>query len=190
MKCLRASQYFQSLGEVLGLLQVTSSTGQKLDLDEGAQIVIRLLEELRSTGRKVMLVGNGGSASIAGHMLMDLSNSGFVRALAFHDYPALTALSNDFGYVTAFERNIKLWGQEGDLLIAISSSGRSENILRAAQAAQGLGCKVVTFSGFAPDNPLRSLGLLNFYAPSTSYGQVEMAHSVLGHYLTDQVVQR
>lgn len=190
MKSLRASHYFQSLGEVLAQLQATSATGQSLDLDEAAQLVIRLIDEVRSAGRKVILVGNGGSASIAGHMLMDLSNSGLVRALAFHDYPALTALSNDFGYVTAFERNIKLWGQEGDLLIAISSSGRSENILRAAQAARELGCKVITFSGFASDNPLRSLGLLNFYACSTSYGHVEMAHSVLGHYLTDQIVHR
>lgn len=185
-----ASEYFSALSDVLARIQVSNTLGRPLDLDEGARSAATLLARTRETGGQVLLVGNGGSASIAGHMLMDLSNSGYVKALSFHDAPQLTALANDYGYVAAFERCIRLWAQPGDLLVAISSSGRSENILRAARAASEMGCQVLTFSGFAENNPLRSLGNLNFYAPSSSYGYVEMAHSVLGHFLTDCVRKR
>ena len=72
-----------------------------------------------------------------------------------------------------------------DLLIAISSSGQSENILRCVRAAQKAGARIVTLSGFAANNPLRALGDVNFYIPSNSYGHVELAHAALSQFLTD-----
>jgi D-sedoheptulose 7-phosphate isomerase len=71
------------------------------------------------------------------------------------------------------------------LLIAVSSSGMSQNILRAVAACRDKGCEVITMSGFSPANELRKLGGLNFYVPADSYGSVELAHSILGHFLTD-----
>jgi D-sedoheptulose 7-phosphate isomerase len=76
------------------------------------------------------------------------------------------------------------------MLIAISSSGKSENIIRAAHAALAKNCIVVTLSGFKNDNPLRQLGQANFYVPSQEYGYIELAHSILAHYLSDAATKK
>lgn len=182
------SEYFSTVDQALTGLLVSDLTGATLDAGAACSTLIQWLVQLRVSRQKVMLIGNGGSASVASHILMDLSNAAFVRSLCFHDAPMLTALANDYGYPAAFERCVKLWADPNDVLIATSSSGKSENILKAVAAARGKGCRVVTLSGFSPDNPLRASGDLNFYVPSNAYGHVEMAHSVLAHYLTDQVV--
>lgn len=180
-----ASRYLREFAELLLRFEVTDAVGAALDLDEAAAAVVRLLEACRASGAKVMLVGNGGSAAIASHMQNDLCVAVGVRAAVFNEAPLMTALSNDRGYASVFERLVLLWAQPGDVLIAISSSGRSENILRAARRAASVGCHLITFSGFGEGNPLRRLGEVNFYLPSRSYGFVEMAHSVLGHFITD-----
>ena len=75
------------------------------------------------------------------------------------------------------------------MLIAISSSGKSENIIRATNAALKKGCTVVTLSGFKADNPLRQIGHVNYYVPSDEYGYVELIHSIIAHYLSDAATQ-
>jgi D-sedoheptulose 7-phosphate isomerase len=177
--------YFQALATALEAMQVTDGSGASLPLDAGAARLIDALRAVRSAGGKVMVVGNGGSAAIASHMHNDLFKIVGVRSLNFLDVPLFSALSNDCGYATVYEKPIEMWSDRVDLLVAISSSGRSENILRAAAAAARRGCQTATFSGFAPDNPLRSMGTLNFYVPSSAYGFVELAHQTLAHFLTD-----
>lgn len=186
----RASGYCGEIAKLLERIEVTDEAGMPMPLDQGADRAVELVLAVRAASRKVMLVGNGGSSAIASHMHNDLSNTVEVRALVFHETPLLTALSNDHGYPEAFERPVALWASPGDLLLAISSSGRSLNILRSVEAACRKGCRVVTFSGFAPDNPLRGKGEINFYAPSYHYGQVELAHSILTHCLTDLATVR
>jgi D-sedoheptulose 7-phosphate isomerase len=185
----RARSYFVEVGRLLADLEVTDAGGRVLSLDEGVDGVLARVREVGERGKKVVLVGNGGSAAIAGHMEMDLCNRVGGRAHVFNDPPVLTALSNDHGFEVAFERMVKLWAEPGDCLIAISSSGQSANILSAARAARAAGCAVVTFSGFASDNPLRSLGDYNFYVAARHYGHVEVAHHVLGHFLTDTAAE-
>ncbi len=119
-----------------------------------------------------MITGNGGSAAIASHMQNDLCDSGAMAAIVFNEPPFLTAISNDHGYENFFETATGLWAQEGDVLIAISSSGRSKNILKAVEFCLAKGVKVITFSGFEERNPLRPLGHLNFYVASREYGMV------------------
>jgi D-sedoheptulose 7-phosphate isomerase len=167
-------------------IEATDTAGGRVDLDDAAERVVRGFLDIGAAARKVVLVGNGGSASIAGHMEMDLCNRVHIRATVFNDPPVLTALANDHGYASAFERLVGLWAEEGDCLVAISSSGASESILRAIAAARERRCAVVTLSGFEPDNPLRALGDVNFYVASREYGEVEIAHHALGHYLTDR----
>ena len=157
-----------------------------ISLDEGIDATIELIRRVKSSEKKVLVIGNGGSAAIASHIHVDLCNSVGVKALVFGDVPLLTALSNDYGYIYVYERQIKLWAEKEDLLIAISSSGQSENILRAVRLARDLGAFIVTLSGFKTDNPLRSMGDINFYVNSDFYGYVESTHSVLAHYLTDR----
>lgn len=180
-----ATAYFHKLSELLLSLQVSDRHGAVLSLDEGASKAVDLILSVRSTSGKVMVIGNGGSAAIASHMQNDLCKAVGVRAMVFNEPPLLTALSNDHGYEYVFERPIALWANSGDLLLSISSSGQSKNILRAVRAAVELECQVITLSGFSTNNPLRRMGHLNFYVPSNSYGYVELAHSVLVHFLTD-----
>ena len=183
-----ATSYFHKLSELLLSTQVTDGHGKALSLDEGVNRAVDLILSVRSASGKLMVIGNGGSAAIASHMQSDLCKAVGVRAMVFYETPLLTALSNDHGYGCVFERPVELWANTGDLLLAISSSGQSENILRAVQAASARGCRIITLSGLGTDNPLRRTGHLNFYVPSQVYGYVEAAHSVLAHFLTDSAM--
>jgi len=181
----RATSYFKHVYDLLLSAQVTDGHGAVLSLDEGTSKAVEMILSVESDSGKVMLIGNGGSAAIASHMQCDLCNAVGVRAMVFYETPLLTALSNDHGYRRVFEPPVELWADAGDLIVAISSSGQSENILRAVQAAAAQGCQIITLSGFSADNPLRRMGLLNFYIPSQAYGYVELVHSVITHFLTD-----
>jgi D-sedoheptulose 7-phosphate isomerase len=108
--------------------------------------------------------------------------------VSFNDGALLTCVGNDFGYPHVFEKPIEMFADAGDVLVAISSSGRSENILRAAQAGTRTGCRVITLSGFGPENPLRRLGEVNFYLPSDSYGLVEITHLAICHCILDTII--
>lgn len=180
-----ATNYFTALSDSMQRIEVSDGDGRRLPLNDGATRMVTLLDAMRDHRRKILILGNGGSAAIAGHIHNDLSKAVGLRALVFTDVPLLTALTNDNGYASAFEWSVTRWAEPGDALLAISSSGKSENILRAARAAIARGCTVVTFSGFMPDNPLRAIGELNFYVPSMSYGPVEMVHAALAHFVTD-----
>jgi len=181
----KANAYFKNLGDLLLQVQVTEGHGAELSLDEGTSRAVAIVLLVKASSGKVMVIGNGGSAAIASHMQNDLCQAVGVRAMVFTQAPSLTARANDYGYESVFERPVKLWADTDDLLVAISSSGKSENILRAVRSATSRGCQVITLSGFSADNPLRRLGDLNFYVPSPEYGYVESAHSVITHFLTD-----
>ena len=182
---LSAEQHFEHLSELLLGMQVTDGQGEGLSLDEGAAQAVDLIMSAHSAGNKVMVIGNGGSAAIASHAHNDLCKAAGVRTLVFNEPPLLTALANDSGYGSVFEWPVEVWAEQSDVLLAISSSGHSESILRPVQAALKLGCWVITLSGFAMDNPLRGMGHINFYVASSEYGEVEAAHSVVMHFLTD-----
>ncbi len=174
--------YFKKISELLTQTKVTDKTRADLSLSQGAELAVQMIMKDQ---KKIMLIGNGGSAAIASHLHNDLCNSAKIPAMVFTDASQLTALANDYGYEHIYEISIDLWANRGDLLLAISSSGKSENILRAVRAATVKGCKVITFSGFLQDNPLRQMGDLNFYVSSNHYGTVEISHLVIGHYLID-----
>ena len=189
MSELSASEWLRDLATLLEAAVATDAAGAELELDAAAERAVDRIVAVRAR-HKVMLVGNGGSAAIAQHMHNDLAKSVGLRAQCFFDAPLMTAITNDDGYAESFEQPIMRWTERGDVLVAISSSGRSENILRAARAAIAGGADLITLSGFAPDNPLRSLGAINFYVPCSAYGPLEAAHMALGHYLTDRAISR
>lgn len=188
MTDLRASDWIEAQVALLRRFEA-SAAGEPLDLDDAAD---RAAERLVQThpSHKVMLVGNGGSAAIAQHVHNDLAKTVGLRAQCFYDAPLMTAITNDDGYPEVFEQPIRAWADPGDVLIAISSSGRSENILRAARAAKEAGAEVLTLTGFDADNPLRALGDLSFYVPCSEYGPLEAAHMAFGHYLSERAAWR
>ena len=181
-----ASAYLGALSRLMLDTMVTDREGGSLPLDEGTERAVELLLSVKEASRKVMLVGNGGSLAIVSHMQNDLCKAVGARAVVFSELPLLTALTNDDGYDVVYERPVKLWAESGDLMLSISSSGRSENILRAVRASLDRECKVITLSGFRPENPLREMGDLNFYVRSDVYGLVETAHAALTHFMTDR----
>ncbi len=182
--------YFPELAAVLQRTEASLADRKSASLAEGLEAAIRLVTEQTRAGRKVIFIGNGGSAAIASHQAVDYWKNGGMRAIAFNDSSLLTCISNDYGYQHVFEKPIEMFAERGDVLIAISSSGRSDNILRGCKAGQAGGCRLITLSGFNPDNALRSMGLVNFYVPSHSYGHVEIAHLALSHCIVDTIIHR
>src|SRR5580704_19153684 len=150
--------YFTTLSRLLDAAEVTSASGEGVDYAEAVNRFIGWARSVHQAGNKLIFVGNGGSAAIASHMATDYSKNGDIRALALNDGAMLTCLGNDLGYDRVFAKQIELHARSGDVLVAISSSGRSANILNAVKAAHAAGCTIVTLTGFTPDNPLRGLG--------------------------------
>lgn len=131
---------------------------------------------VKQQGGRVAVIGNGGSAGIASHIAIDLAKNGKVPATCFNDGAQITCLANDYGFENWLAHAVRMNLRAGDALVAISSSGKSPNILNGVKAAKELGLKVVTLSGFLPENPLRALGDVNFWADSRAYNIVETAH--------------
>ena len=162
-----AKEYFNNLSKLLTSVLVTNNSGNPLEFYEGVSSVSELItNKTLASKNKLMFIGNGASAAISSHMSTDYWKNGKMRAIAFNDSSLLTCISNDYGYVHVFEKPIEMFADEGDILFAISSSGKSENILRGVNAAKSKGCHIVTFSGFKNDNPLKTMGDFNFFVPS------------------------
>jgi D-sedoheptulose 7-phosphate isomerase len=121
-------------------------------------------------------------------MAIDFWKNGGIKALSFNDGALLTCLSNDFGYDRVFEKPLDMFAEKGDVLFAISSSGKSRNIIKGVDAARVKGCRVTTLSGFAAENELRAMGEVNFHVPSRSYGHVEVTHQYVCHWILDSIM--
>lgn len=132
--------------------------------------------DVKSKNKKLILAGNGASASISSQAATDFSQHAGVRALALNDHNLITAFGNDYGYENWILRGIELYSDPGDLIVLISSSGNSQNVLRAADYCRSHGLKCVTFTGFSPDNSLRGKGDLSIWADCNLYNIVETAH--------------
>lgn len=182
----RARQHLDDFQKLLLSTQVTDHQGRSIELREALSMAGEIILEAARRG-VIILLGNGGSAAITTHMQADLFLRLGARAVSFGDTPCLTALANDFGYPEAYQRLVEVWADGNSLTVGISSSGQSQNILGGVGMAKSKGSVALTFSGFSPQNPLRSLGDLNFYVASQHYGLVEGVHGVLSHTIIDLV---
>ena len=138
-----------------------------------------LLREVHSQKRKVLIFGNGGSAAMASHFSVDLTKNAGLRCVNFNEADLITCFANDYGFEHWVEKAVDFYGDTADLLIVISSSGSSENMLNGVKAARNGNFKtIVTLSGFAEDNPLRQLGDINLWINSRAYNFVENIHQI------------
>jgi D-sedoheptulose 7-phosphate isomerase len=181
---------YKELIDKMSNILTLDKKGKKIEFARGVEMAINLILKIKIAKRKMMFIGNGASAAIASHLSVDFWKNGGIRAVAFNDASLLTCISNDYGYMYSFEKPIEMFADKGDLLIAISSSGQSENILNGVRAAKVKGCRIITLSGFKPDNPLLQMGDINFYVSSNSYGQVEVIHHSLCHSILDMIIER
>ena len=177
--------YVDTLASTMRTAVATDGHGKNVALDIAIEWSVNIARRVTDQGNKVIFAGNGGSAAIASHMATDYSKNGGLRAWSMNDASMLTCLANDYGYEHVFSKQIEFHGRPGDMLVAISSSGQSANILGAVTAARKLGCTVLTLSGFKPDNPLRKAGDMNVYLDSAAYGYVEIGHLALCHAILD-----
>jgi D-sedoheptulose 7-phosphate isomerase len=182
------SKYSQTMAQALETAQASNARGESLTTETALQLLCQWTKALRDSRGTVHFIGNGASACMASHMAVDWTKNAGVRALAYNDMAFLTTLSNDLGYDQVFALPVGWFGEQGDLLATISSSGNSPNVVNAIASARKLGLKVVTFSGMKPDNKSRRAGDLNFYVSAWTYGIVESSHHVLLHAWLDSFI--
>tara|TARA_Y100000590_G_scaffold340413_1_gene388230 strand:+ start:265 stop:816 length:552 start_codon:yes stop_codon:yes gene_type:complete len=140
---------------------------------------VNLINESISKKSKIYIVGNGGSASIASHVSVDFSKSARIPSATFNNSNLITCFANDYGYDNWVVEAIKAYTSVDDLIILISSSGKSKNIINAAQHCKNNNINLITLSGFSIDNPLKKLGNVNFFVNSNEYNYVEMSHHII-----------
>lgn len=153
------------------------------------QNVINMITHCGLGKARLFFIGNGGSAAVASHCAIDYLKNGGFATFGPGDAAQLTCIGNDLGFDNIFSLIIERHGQLGDCLFAISSSGMSEDILQACDAAKRKMMNVVTLSGFGEGNFLRGKGQVNFYVPSNQYGTVEIVHLSILHSILDEVMQ-
>ena len=148
-------------------------------------------------GGKIMLCGNGGSAADAQHLAAEMlvrlrpqNNRAGIAAIALaQDTSTITACGNDFGYDCLYERAVSSLGRKGDVLIGITTSGKSENIIKAMRIARKMGISVFGFLG-AGGGPANAYCDQSFIAPSNNTGRIQEAHITAGHALMENIEDR
>lgn len=159
--------------------------GRAVSLDEAIATVHAHLERVKSKRNNVYVIGNGGSAGIASHHVVDLTNVVKAPAVWVGEPGLMSCMGNDYGYEFTFSRPLEALARPGDLLVAISSSGKSKNILNACDVVKEKEGTVIALSGFQADNPLRQAGNISIWTSKDDYGLVETAHFFILHSIID-----
>lgn len=177
------------------------SAKTKLDMinqcSEALQTASEWISQAMKNGKTLLLCGNGGSAADAQHIATEFvvrltaeSQRGALPALALTtDTSTLTAAANDFGFDQIFSRQVEALGKQGDILIAISTSGRSPNVIKAAQVAKDRGIKVIALLG-AEKRELGAIADLSICIPSLNGQRVQEGHITAGHLLVTLVERK
>lgn len=141
--------------------------------------IVKIIKNLKKNKKKVLIFGNGGSASIASHFSVDLTKMCKIRCVNFNEANLITCFANDYGYENWVSEAIKAYADYNDVLILISSSGVSKNILNAFKEAKKKKLQIITFSGFKKNNKLKNMGKINIWIDSKNYNIVENSHQFL-----------
>ena len=179
-----SQKYLDSLSTALKGTQSSIGT-ESAGIEDALNRAVEIIKSVQTSSGTQFFLGNGASAAFAEHMALDWTKNGGVRSQNPSSSVLLTALANDISFHDSFATYLDRYARKGDLVVTISSSGNSENIVRAIATARKMECKVITLSGLKPDNTSRKLGDVNFYVPARTYGIVECAHQALLHMLID-----
>jgi D-sedoheptulose 7-phosphate isomerase len=147
-----------------------------------------LFQNTSKEGGKVILAGNGGSAAMASHVAVDITKNAGIRAVTFNEYDLITTLANDYGYENWISKAIEFYHDQNDIIVLISASGQSQNVINAAIRSKELGLTVITFSGFNSNNPLNKIGDINLWVDSEVYNIVEMTHHIWLLAIVDMII--
>jgi len=178
--------YVREIADVMRSLKVCDAKGTELG-ESGLATWAEHTLDLSRRGSCIFFAGNGASASMASHFSTDIAKNAGVRSMVFTDPSLITCVGNDFCYEDIFAEPLSWHMRPGDMIVLVSSSGNSPNVVKAARRARELGGTVVTLSAMRPDNTLRSLGDLNVYVSAQSYSHAETSHAAILHYWVDEV---
>jgi len=153
-------------------------------------ISVSLINNCKNNGGKVYIVGNGGSSSIASHVSVDFAKIADVPSDTFNNSNLITCFANDYGHENWISEAIKTYSQANDMLILISSSGKSKNIVNAAKYCNENKIPLITLSGFSNNNPLSKLGNINMHVDSETYNFIEMSHHIILVAIVDIFAQK
>lgn len=179
-------EYLDKVHDCLSKAVVTDGNKKIMSLEDGIGQWCHLTRKLYIDKNTMYFVGNGASAMMASHMAADATKNGGLKSLAFNDPALMTAVSNDISYTECFSMPLERFGNPGDLLVTISSSGNSPNIIKALETASKIGINSVTISGFKENNESRKRGDLNIFINADTYGVVEVAHQAILHCWLDK----
>ena len=183
--------YIEELtGIIKDTIIVDSAENKTYDYEEGIRRLVALFTKKKEKCSHIFFIGNGGSAAIASHMTADFMKNGGMITYSLYDNAVMTCMGNDYGYEQVFAKPLDFLLRHGDLLVAISSSGKSQNILNAINVAHEKGAGVVTFTGFEKDNPAMTSGDMNVYVPCSKYGIVESIHNLMLQEIVDIIMER
>ncbi len=140
---------------------------------------VELIQECKKNKGKTYIIGNGGSASIASHVSVDFAKVANVPSNTFNNANLITCFANDYGHENWVKEAVKAYTQKNDILILISSSGTSNNIINAAKYCNENNIPLITLSGFDKSNPLSKLGDVNIHINSNNYNYIEMSHHII-----------
>lgn len=139
-----------------------------------------MLLKIKKNNKKIFIFGNGGSSAIASHFVIDVKKNTDLNVQSLPDVSSLTCFANDYGFENYIKKIISKFGSKGDLLILISSSGKSKNMINAIKEARKKKfSKIVTFTGFSKKNYLNLNGDLNFWVNSKTYNYIENIHQII-----------
>lgn len=171
------------------LLQALSTLGGELSVHQDP--AVSMLAETLTAGGKILFAGNGGSAAMANHLAAELAVRFILDRRAYHavslaaDNAVLTAIGNDYGYENVFSRQVEALGRPGDTLVAMSTSGKSPNILHAIATAKHLGLRTLGLSG------ARGLGCdVDIRIPAVTTARIQELHLFVGHLLIEELERR
>jgi D-sedoheptulose 7-phosphate isomerase len=182
--------YADAINTALHDMVVTDGAGASVPVPDAFARWVAMTHDLQERDAQLFMIGNGGSAAMASHMVTDALVIGRLRANALNDPTTLTAAANDFSFEQAFTTQLERLARAGDLVVAVSQSGNSPNIVRAVEASRARHVSTITLSAMRADNRCRTVGDLNFYVPLPRYGLAQSAHQVILHYWFDQFLDR
>ncbi len=183
------NSYIEEIKDALDHIEITSENIGSINYTDGINELVRVFRVHKENRSGVYLCGNGGSAGIAQHMTADFLKNGGIFTHSLYGQTTLTCLSNDLSYDYVFSKQLELMAKAGELLVAISSSGESENIIKAIETIRKYNGNVITLTGFKSNNRIRSMGDWNIYVPKEHYGIVESIHNIILQQIVDQIVE-
>lgn len=185
------NQYISELIEKIECTEIWKKTHDRCrTYDEGIELLLDTFTWHKKNQTQLFFIGNGGSSAIASHMTADFMKNGGMNTYSLYDNAVTTCMGNDYGYEYIFSRPMEFLVRKDDLVVAISSSGNSMNIVNAIETAKIKGATVITLTGFQPNNRAKQMGDVNVYVPCNRYGIVESIHNLILQQVVDSIADR